>query len=526
MEQLKDVKFTILLTSDIHGNVLPLSYSDNTYKPQGLAKIASKIKEIRKKTEVGLLIDNGDLIQGTPLTYHYCKVSSEGINPMIEILNHLEYDAMVVGNHEFNYGKEILYRAQKESRFPWLSANILKEEDGQCVFGKPYIVKEIKGGIKLGVIGITTQYIPNWEDEKHIRGITFEDSVNAVERWVNHLRNIEQVDVVIVSYHGGFERDINTNEIVRKCTGENQAFEICERVKGIDVLLTGHQHKVIENRFINNVLVLQPGSHGRYIGVVNIVMKFTDKWRVKTKSSRVMPVKDSAEDPEIVSLVKDYERKVQLWLDKPIGIIKGGMEIENPLKARLRESAMAEFINKVQMKATGADISCASLFIEDIKGLKEKVTMRDIVSNYIYPNTLRVLRVRGYDIKAALERSATYFERYEGKEVVVKKKEGKEAFQPYNYDMWEGIEYKINISKEEGNRIEGLKYSGKPLNLEDEFEVVMNNYRAAGGGEYTMFKDKPVVREIPTDVSELIANYIIEEGSISTEVNSNWEVVF
>ena len=473
-----------------------------------------------------MLVDNGDLIQGTPLTYHYCKVSSEGENPMIEVLNYLGYDAMVVGNHEFNYGKDVLYRAQNESKFPWLSANILNKEDGECAFGKPYIVKELECGIKLGVLGITTQHIPNWEDEKHIRGITFGDAVKAAERWVKHLREVEQADIVIVSYHGGFERDINTNEAVKKYTGENQAFEICEKVAGIDVLLTGHQHNVIENRFVNNVLVLQPGSHGRYIGAVSIVMNYTDKWRVKNKNSWVIPVKDCQEDPAVVSLVKEYERRTQLWLDKPIGIINGGMEIENPIEARMKESAMAEFINKIQMKASGADISCVSLFMEDIKGLKEKVTMREIVSNYIYPNTLRVLKVKGYDIKAALERSASYFEKYNGKEVKVKKKEGSDAFQPYNYDMWEGIEHKINIVKEEGNRIEDLKYAGEPLKLEDEFEVVMNNYRAAGGGEYTMFKDKPVVKDIPTDVSELIANYILEEGTISTEVNNNWSVIF
>jgi 2',3'-cyclic-nucleotide 2'-phosphodiesterase/3'-nucleotidase len=514
------------MTSDIHGNVLPLSYSDNTYKPQGLAKIATKIKEIRDKSEVVLLIDNGDLIQGTPLTYHYSKISSEGTNPMIEILNYLKYDAMVVGNHEFNYGKEILYRAQKESKFPWLSANILNEEDRECTFGKPYIVKQLESGIKIGVLGVTTQYIPNWEDERHIRGLTFEDAIEAAKKWVRHLREIEHADIVIVSYHGGFERDINTNETVRKCTGENQGLEICEKVTGIDVLLTGHQHKIVENRVINNVLMLQPGSHGRYVGVVSIVMKYADKWMIKSKSSRVVPVKEASEDSGVISIIKEYEKRAQLWLDKPIGVIKGGMEIENPLKARLKESAMAEFINKIQMKASGASISCVSLFLEDIKGLKEKVTMRDIVSNYIYPNTLRVIRVKGHDIKAALERSASYFERYNGKEVRVKKKEGSDAFQPYNYDMWEGIEYRLNIAKEEGNRVEDLKYMDKPLNLEEEFEVVMNNYRAAGGGEYKMFKDKPVVKDVPTDVSELIANYIIEEGSISTKVNNNWEVIY
>jgi 2',3'-cyclic-nucleotide 2'-phosphodiesterase/3'-nucleotidase len=520
------IKITIVMTSDIHGNVLSLSYNDNKYKPQGLAKIATLIKEIREKNGIDLLIDNGDLIQGTPLTYYYCKVNNEGPNPIIEVLNYLKYDALVVGNHEFNYGKEILNRAKEESSFPWLTANILNDWDGKCYFGKPYRIKLLKSGIKVAVLGVTTQYIPFWEDHRYIEGLKFEDAVTTTEKWVRHLRDIEQVDVVIVSYHGGFERDTNSGEPIGKLTGENEAYEICQRVQGIDVLLTGHQHKVIENKFINNVLVLQPGSHGKYVGVVNLTMQYKDKWHIKSKSSRVTPVRESAEDPKVLSIIKEYEENTQQWLDKPIGIIDGGMEIENPLKARLTESPLVELINKVQMKASGAKISCASLFIEDVKGLKEKVTMRDIVSNYIYPNTLRVLKVKGSDIRAALERSAAYFEQYDGREVRVKGKDGIHAFQHYNYDMWEGIEYKINISKEEGNRIEDLKYCGMELQMEAEFEVVMNNYRAAGGGEYKMFKDKPVIKDIPTDVSELIANYIIETGNINAEVNNNWKVIF
>lgn len=526
MKQAKDIKLTILMTSDIHGNVLPLSYNDNSYRSQGLAKMATLIKDIRKSREVVLLIDNGDLIQGTPLTYHYCKIGNEEVNPMIKILNYLNYDAMVVGNHEFNYGQEVLFSAQNDSEFPWLAANIINESNGKCAFGTPYIIKQLECGIKIGVLGITTQYIPNWEDEKYIKGLSFRDAVKATEEQVKHLRENEHVDVVIVSYHGGFEKDIHNSGTAGKLTGENQAYEICEKVPGIDVLLTGHQHKVIENKFINNVLTLQPGSHGRYIGIVNIVMKYSDGWKIKSKSSRVTPVKDALEDSGVTSLIRPYEIKTQQWLDKTIGIIKGGMEIENPLQARLKESPLAEFLNRVQMKASGADISCVSLFIEDVKGFKENVTMRDIVSNYIYPNTLRVLRVKGNDIKAALERSAGYFEKYNGKEIKVKKKEGINAFQPYNYDMWEGIEYKINISKDEGERIEELKYNGKPLDMDGEFEIVMNNYRAAGGGEYKMFKGKPVVKDIPIDVSELIANYIIEGGDVDIKVNNNWEVIY
>ncbi|MDP4088893.1 MAG: bifunctional metallophosphatase/5'-nucleotidase [Bacillota bacterium] len=523
---MKESKVVILLTSDIHGSALPINYSDNRIMPYGLVKIASVIGEIRNKSNNTILIDNGDLIQGTPLTYYYCKVDSTGPNPMIRLLNYLSYDAAVVGNHEFNYGRHILDRAVEESNFPWLAANIINSFNGECAFGRPYIIKEFQDGVKIGILGVTTKYIPNWEDSKHIEGITFEDPVEAADRWVRYLREIEKVDVVVVSYHGGFERDVDSGRPIGKLTGENQGYELCEKVKGIDVLLTGHQHKVVENKSINGVLILQPGSHGKYLGAVKLALRFEKRWRVTGRKTEVVAVQEAEEDAPAAAIIKEFEDRVQSWLDKPIGIIKGGLEIKNPLKARLRDNPFIEFINRVQMKVSGAEISCTSLFTDEIRGMKEKVTMRDIVSTYIYPNTLRVLRVKGKDIKAALERSAGYFERYEGGQVRTKKKEGIGAFQPYNYDMWEGIEYKLDISKAEGFRVVELKHKGKPIDIEGEYEVVLNNYRAAGGGEYDMFKDKSVIKDIPTDMSELIASYVLDTEVIGTEIDNNWEVIY
>lgn len=523
---MKQLKVIILVTSDIHGNILPISYIDNSMKPLGLSKIATFIKKVQNENENTILIDNGDLIQGTPLTYYYCKVNNDGANPIIKVLNYLKYDAAVIGNHEFNYGKDILNRAVDESDFPWMAANILSVDDDKCNFGKPYIIKKFEHGPKVGILGVTTKYIPNWEDTKHIQGLAFEDAVESTDKWVRYLKEKEKVDIVIVSYHGGFEKDIESGKPIGKLTGENQAYEICEKIKGIDVLVTGHQHKIIENKTINDILLLQPGSHGKYIGIVKLSLKYTNEWRISDKSSQVVTVTDLHDDSNVLSITRDYEYNVQQWLDKPIGTLKGSMIIDSPLQARLKDNPFIEFINKVQMKASGANISCTSLFTDEAKGLNERVTMREIVASYIYPNTLRVMRVTGMDIKLALERSACYFEKYDGKRVRTKKKDGIEAFQPYNYDMWEGIEYKLDISKDEGARVVELNFNGKPIDLKMEYEVVMNNYRAAGGGEYEMFKDKPVIKDISTDVSELIANYVIEEESIKADVNNNWEVIY
>ncbi|NYC94122.1 5'-nucleotidase C-terminal domain-containing protein [Clostridium acetobutylicum] len=171
----------------------------------------------------------------------------------------------------------------------------------------------------------------------------------------------------------------------------------------------------------------------------------------------------------------------------------------------------------------GTDISATSLF-SNSKGFPKKVTMRDIVSNYVYPNTLKVMKVKGKDIKDALELSAAYFDICNGR---IKEASNVNSLKlrHYNYDMWEGIEYEINVSKKIGERVTKLNYKGMPVNMEQDYNIALNNYRAAGGGNYYMFKDKEIVRDIPIDISELIANYFLKNKEVVAEVNKNWKVI-
>jgi 2',3'-cyclic-nucleotide 2'-phosphodiesterase / 3'-nucleotidase len=525
MSQRTPMTITILETSDVHGAILPISYSNNTINEIGLAKIATLVSEERDKNGNVILIDNGDSLQGTPLTYYYSRIHSEGINPIIKVMNHMKYDAAVIGNHEFNYGQEILEKAIETSHFPWLSANIIDEKSCEAMYGKPYIIKRYSNGLKVAVLGLTTSYIPNWEDSNNILGLKFESPVEYGKRWVRFLKDTENIDIVVLAYHGGFERDLVSGKPTENLTGENVGYQLCMDVPEIDVLLTGHQHRSIENNKINGVLVVQPGHEGRSLGKVVLDLEFDGRWKVVKKTSELINVKGVGADERISELIYDNETKTQQWLDKPIGKLKGDMTVRDPLKMRLKDNALIQFFNKVQMVNAGVDISNTALFYDFAPGLKSDITMRDIVSNYIYPNTLRVLRITGQDIKDALERSASYFETYDGKEIKVNKEFSSSKPQPYNYDMWEGINYKINISRPHGDRVVMLTYKGEPLKMDMHYDVVMNNYRAGGGGDYLMFKDKTVIKDITIDVSELIANYILERGTIEAEVDGNWEVI-
>ncbi|HWO74903.1 MAG TPA: bifunctional UDP-sugar hydrolase/5'-nucleotidase [Bacillus sp. (in: firmicutes)] len=522
----EQINLTILETSDVHGNILPINYGTNEETALGLAKIATVIKKEKDPNPYTLVIDNGDLIQGTPLTYHYIRFANQLPNPMIKILNTLQYDAGVIGNHEFNYGMKVLNQAVHESSFPWLSCNIVHKATKEPYFGKPYIIKSFPNGLKVAVLGVTTHYIPNWENPNHISELAFEDALQSTKKWVAYLRDHEQFDVLVVSYHGGFEKEIETGKTTEPLTGENQAYEICQTIQGIDILLTGHQHRTIAVDSLNGVTVVQPSFNGKGLGKITISLeKHGESWVVRDKQADVIMMDDIETDQEIIGLAQEYEENTQKWLDQPIGIIEGDMSIQDPMKVRIEEHPLIEFINKVQMDAADANISNTALFNNSSRGFSSKVTMRDIVSNYIYPNTLTVLQISGDDIKAALEQSATYFQLSSDGRITVNPNFSEPKPQHYNYDMWEGIHYIIDVSEPEGNRIKELTCNGEPIDPAGLYEVVMNNYRAGGGGEYTMFKNKPVIKEVQTDMTELLANYFLKHKTVRAEVNHNWKVV-
>lgn len=516
----------LMETSDLHGFILPGSYATRSGVPYGLARTASIIKEIRRTYPHTLLIDNGDCLQGTPLTYYHAKVNSLLPNPVIACLNELRYDAAVPGNHEFNYGLSYLRNAVEASDFPWLSANIVDAATGQPAFGMPYRIYEMENGVRIGVLGLTTSYIPAWEQPQHITGLLFEDPVSTAQKWVSVMRTVEKADIIVVSYHGGFERDPETGLPTEPLTGENVGYALCEQVEGIDVLLTGHQHRAIENCSIHGVCVVQPGNEGRYLGKITLLLeRHPEGWSVARSKSELISAAEYEPDQTIQQLVGEIEELTQTWLDQPFGFVDGDMTVRSHAAARLKEHPLIEFIHRVQMDSSGAELSAAALFDNVSPGFGEVITMREIVSNYIYPNTLKVLRVPVADIRAALEQSAEYFTLNAEGYITVNPAFLSPKPQHFNYDMWEGIEYELDISKPAGQRVTMLQRNGQPLDADKEYDVVMNNYRAAGGGNFAMFQDKPVVKDIPTDMVELIADYISTRGRITAGVNHNWRVV-
>ncbi len=509
---------TILETTDLHGHIYPVDYSNNATTNYGLARLATLIQKIKAQNPNVLLFDDGDLIQGSPLEYYHAAIDNSGIDPMIAVMNYLGYDAMTLGNHEFNYGQSVLRKVISEAKFPITSANIVNSETMKPEYGNGYVIFNMKDGPKVGYIALTTKYIPNWEEPSHIKGLEFLDAVETAQKYVDLLKS-QGVDVIIIGYHGGLERNPSNGQPTEELTGENQGYAIATQVKGISALLLGHQHLSYALK-IGNLPVVMASYWGRALGKITLNLDNSNgKWVVVSSEATLISASNVTPDATVMKLVQKDEDATQKWLDQPLGKSLGDFYVSDPMYARMRDNPLIQFVNTVQMYYTGAKISSTALFNNDVRGWKKgPVTMRDVMAVYIYPNTLNVIEVSGKDLKDALEQSASYFTFDNGK-VGVSKMPG------YNYDMYEGISYIIDLTKPVGSRIVWLAYDGKPISYSATYDVVLNNYRSGGGGNYMMFKGKPVVKSVMMEVSELMADYIRNNGYICPAVDQNWEVI-
>lgn len=511
---------TFLSTSDTHGYVYPTDYrSRNQSLSFGLTKVKEVFNQIEKETHHSVIkIDNGDFLQGSPMSYYIAKGNTDV--SMADMMNEMGFDVGVLGNHEFNYGLDYLKKNIDNLTYPIVCANITFD-NGDYLTGKPYVILE-RDGLKIAVLGLTTPYIPHWEQPKTVEGLVFHSVVETAKEFVPKLREV--ADVVVVSYHGGFEKDLTTGEPTETLTGENEGYDLLHDVPGIDVLLTGHQHRVIELT-TETCAVTQPGDKGRYIGRVDVTVDETSH-KVTERSAQLIEVNTLAEDETFVAKFTPLLNEVEEWLDQGLGKVEGDMTITDPMAVRVCGHPYIEFIQNVQRDATGATISGTALFDNNGKGFQSNISMRDIVTNYIYPNTLAVLRLTGADLKAALERCASYFDVNEDNQLVVSKEFLEPKVEHYNYDIYSGIEYDFDIQHPKGQRVTKLSYNGQPIEDNQELDVVMNQYRAVGGGDYDMFGSDKIIKEVTVDMTELISEYLIKNPVIQATQPNNFKVIY
>ncbi|MCA1566705.1 MAG: 5'-nucleotidase C-terminal domain-containing protein [Acidobacteria bacterium] len=514
---------TILSTTDLHGNILPVDYYTNKPDARGLAKVATLIRQARRENPAGtLLFDSGDTIQGTPLEYFHNKKNNAPPDPMMLAMNALRFDALAVGNHEYNFGLGVLEKARREASFPWLSANTYRVGTNDTYY-QPYVVKELNG-VRVGLVGLTTPGVPFWENRENFAGLEFREPVAEARKWVGVLREKERVDLVVVAMHMGLEEDLRTGEASPgQVTNENVAARLAREVPGVDLILMGHTHREVPSLSINGVLLTQANFWGRQLARADVYLERGEggRWRVAAKSARTVAVGEATEtDAEIARLVEPYDRETQGWLARVIG--ESAAEL-TAADARFRDTAILDLIQRVQLDAGRADVSLVASFNPQARLPRGAVTVRDIAGLYIYENTLVVLEVTGRQLKDALEHSAKYFRAYEAGRTPAELVD--EKIPAYNFDIAEGVTYDLDLTKPHGARVQNLRFRGQPLDPARKLKLATNNYRVNGGGGYTMFKGAPEVYRSSTEIRELIIDWVERNRRVPAEPTNNWRLL-
>ena len=514
---------TVLSTTDLHGNLLPIDYYTDAPDARGLAKVATLVRQARKENPAGtLLLDSGDVIQGSPIEYVHNTINNAPPDPMMRAMSALGFDAMAVGNHEYNYGLKVLEKARSEAVFPWLSANTYKAGTNEN-FHRPYLLKEVNG-VRVGVLGLTTAGIPSWENPENYAGLEFREPVVEAKKWVSVLRTQERADVVIVAMHMGMEADLRTGiPTPGQVPHENAALEIARQVPGVDLILMGHTHREVPGVVTNGVLLAQANLWGRHLARADLYLEQDEsgRWHVVARQSRTIPVTPQTEtDAEIASLAASYDRETRDWLTRVIG--ESGAEL-TAADARVRDTAILDLVQRVQLEAGHADVSMVASFNPQARMPRGPVSVRDIAGLYVYDNTLVVLDVTGGQLRDALEHSARFF-----KDFVPGRTRAElvdERIPDYNFDVAEGVTYDLDISRPQGQRIVNLRFHGQPVTPAQRFRLATNNYRVNGGGGYVMYRGATEVYRSSQEIREMIIEWVERHHQIPSEPTNNWRIV-
>ncbi|MFF5027141.1 bifunctional metallophosphatase/5'-nucleotidase [Streptomyces collinus] len=535
---------TVMGTTDLHGHVFnwdyfkDAEYSDKAGNAMGLARISTLVEQVRE--EKGrcntLLLDAGDTIQGTPLTYYYAKVdpiTAKGgpVHPMAQAMNAIGYDAAALGNHEFNYGIETLRKFEDQLDFPLLGANAVDAKTLRPAF-PPYYVKKVHvpgaPPVKVAVLGLTNPGIAIW-DKAYVQGkLKFEGLEEQAAKWVPKLKALG-ADVVVVSAHSGTSGTSSYGDQVPYV--ENAAVNVARQVPGIDAILVGHAHleipelKVTNDRTGKTVVLSEPLCYAERLTLFDIELVFSKgRWTVESVSASLRDSKTVADDPKITKLLEDEHAKVVAYVNQVVG---RATDTLTTVDARYKDAPIIDLITKVQedvVKAALAGTEYAALpvvaqaspFSRTSQIPAGDVTIRDLSSLYVYDNTLVAKLMTGAQLRAYLEYSAEYYvQTAAGTAVDVEKLTNAGGRPDYNYDYVSGFAYDIDVAQAAGSRIKNLTYNGAALDDAQQFVLAVNNYRANGGGAFPYVATAKELWSESTEIRTRIAEWVTAKGVLN-----------
>ncbi|ANP63540.1 2',3'-cyclic-nucleotide 2'-phosphodiesterase [Vibrio alginolyticus] len=572
------IKLRIIETTDIHTNVMDYDYyKDQPSQQIGLSRAATIVKQAKSETENTVLVDNGDLIQGSPMgDYMAAKGINAGeIHPVYKAMNQLDYDVGNIGNHEFNYGLEFLKNSIDGANFPYVSANVFDKKTGEHYF-KPYLIKthtfkDTDGQsheIKVGYIGFVPPQIMVW-DKKNLEGKVFaEDITETAKKLVPQMKK-EGADVIVAIPHSGISTD------PYKLGAENSVYYLTE-VEGIDAIAFGHSHAVfpgkdfanlpgvdIDKGTINGVTSVMPGRWGSHVGVMDLMLKEKDgRWQVIEGQAEARPIFDKVNkkslakaDEDIVKALEEDHKGTREFVNQPIGKANDVMYsflalVQDDPTIQIVNLAQKDYVERfIQGDPDLSDIpvlSAAAPF--KVGGRKNdpnnftevesgQLTFRNAADLYLYPNTLVAMKVKGKEVREWLECSAGQFNHIDINNPKPQSLIDWDNFRTYNFDVIDGVNYQIDVTQPpkydadckvinpDSQRIVNLTFNGKPFNPKQDFIIATNNYRAYSntfpgtGPDFIAF-------DAPDENRSVVATYISrvseEKGEVTPSADNNW----
>ncbi|MER6565357.1 5'-nucleotidase C-terminal domain-containing protein [Streptomyces sp. NPDC001093] len=549
--------FSILGTTDLHSHVFDWDYykdapyTDKAGNSVGVARVATLIKQQReaKGEDHVLLVDAGDIIQGTSLAYYFARVDpitgTDGKkgprHPMAVAMNHMRYDAAALGNHEFNYGIEVLRKFESQCHFPLLGANALDAKTLRPAF-KPYTVKRIcvpgAPDIKVGILGLTNPGIALWDKDNVSGRMVFPGLVEQAKKYVPRLRALG-CDVVFLTDHSGLDGSSSYGDELPYV--ENASNLVAEQVPGIDAILVGHTHVEVPSYTVKNaetgeeVLLSEPYCWGYRLSVFDFELELHHgQWKVTSKTAQTLNPNTVDEDPEIKKLLEADHELVVKYVNTAVGTCTADL---SAAESCWKDVPIMDFIHKVQMESVKAGlsasdaalplISVAAPFSRTADIPQGNVTIKDIAGLYIYDNTLYGKKLTGAQLRDYLEFGAKYYHQVPaGTKVDTATLTNANNFWDYMYDTAAGVDYEIDIAQPEGSRIKNLSYNGAPVADDQVFVVAVNNYRANGGSGYPHIASAPIAYSSTNEIRQLMIDYVTAKKTLDPAdfAVTNWKL--
>lgn len=527
----------ILATNDVHGSWFDMDYVSSRKKPSLLA-VNTYVDSIR--TSFGkdnvLLIDSGDCLQGDNAAYYFNYVDTLEAHLYPRLVSYMGYDAVVVGNHDIETGPKVYDRVAKELAqrgIPFLAGNALKV-DGKPYFPEYKVFK--RAGLKVLVLGYTNPNMQAWLDKSLWPDMEFISLIPFVQERVDEIKAQVKPDVTIVSVHSGTGRGDGT-------VLESQGLDLFKSLKGVDVLLTSHDHAP-RVELGDGICLVNTGSRAKHMGEVTLTLNYR-KGKLVSKSEKagLVDIDPAKADEKMKNeFASDYE-KVKAFTLKPVGRISEDMYTREAFSG---PSFYMNLIHKVQLSCSGADVSFSAPLTSNGRLAGGELVFNDMFTLYPYENSLCVLALSGKEIKDYLEFSySQWIKTYDGEGVFNISERGSERYgtrrwsfnaPSFNFDSAAGIKYTVDVTKPIGKRINIISFSdGAPFDMAATYKVAMTSYRAAGGGDL-LFKGAGLSREdlegrtlarYP-EIREMLYQYILENKEIfpaSVSDAGDWKFV-